>query len=108
MAASIGTPIFLQRVDGCPLQEDPLSFPLKSWLSLIPSSLNTSLAEIEKQLNLLSQFGLTIPSFTTAQITVLATGAPNGTLWYATDGTPPNVVVKINGALRQITTTAFP
>ena len=108
MTASMGDPIFLQRIDGCPNQEDKLSFPLTSWLTLLADTINASLDEIEMDINGLIQFGLTVPSFTTAQITTLATGAPNGTMWMCSDASPQVIVVKLSGALRQITTTAFP
>ena len=65
--------------------------------------------------------GLTIPSVTNAQLTtnvvvaedgsLTSLGAlmPDGTIWYISDAVPDPVFVgKINGALRQFTTTAYP
>lgn len=50
-----------------------------------------------------------IPQLTTAQITAIAPSVPNATLFYCTDSMPnPVYVGKINGALVQFTTTAFP
>lgn len=33
---------------------------------------------------------------------------PNGTAWYVNDATPPCVVIKIDGALEKIITSAYP
>lgn len=53
----------------------------------------------------LSNDGWTLPQHTQAEIIALAPDMPDGTLWYATDN---ELVVKINGALRKVTTTAYP
>ena len=65
--------------------------------------------------NGLSDNGWTLPTVTQAQLTsIMALPAdqalPNGTIWYVHDtGTAVfEVVVKINGALRKVTTTAYP
>lgn len=65
--------------------------------------------------NGLSDNGWTLPIVTQAQLAQIQalTGTdamPNGTIWYVhDDGTSYyEVVVKINGALRKITTTAYP
>lgn len=65
--------------------------------------------------NGLSDNGWTLPTVTQAQLASIQalTGLdamPNGTIWYVHDtGTAYyEVVVKINGALRKITTTAYP
>lgn len=65
--------------------------------------------------NGLSDNGWTLPTVTQAELTSIQaiTGVdalPNGTIWYVHDnGTAVyEVVVKINGALRKITTTAYP
>jgi hypothetical protein len=65
--------------------------------------------------NGLSDNGWTLPTVTQAQLTQInaLTGVdamPNGTIWYVEDtGTAVyEVVVKINGALRKVTTTAYP
>ena len=57
---------------------------------------------------LVSANGFELPQLTQAQIVALGPNAPNGTMWYCTDSTPPNVVVKINGSLVQLSTVAFP
>jgi hypothetical protein len=68
----------------------------------------------------LSNNGWTVPQITNANLTVnavewpdgtLATPAvfmPNGSLWYVTDGAPEVLVVKVAGALRRVSTTAYP
>lgn len=69
----------------------------------------------------LSDKGVTIPQVTNAQLvtnTILdpATGLqvllkdymPDGTQWYVTDGAPATGVMKVAGALRRISTTAYP
>ena len=65
--------------------------------------------------NGLSDNGWTLPTVTQAQLAQIQafTGAdalPNGTIWYVHDDNTVyyEVVVKINGALRKITTTAYP
>lgn len=65
--------------------------------------------------NGLSDNGWTLPPVTQAQLTEIQafTGTqtmPNGTIWYVHDDDTAvyEVVVKINGALRKITTTAYP
>ena len=61
----------------------------------------------------LSDNGWTIPQVTNAELleihayTGLA-AMPDGTLWYVTDASPPTLVVQISGALKKITTTAYP
>ncbi len=54
----------------------------------------------------LSDNGWTLPNQTQANITALLPSMPNGTLWY--DSENDEVVVKVNGALRKITTTSYP
>ena len=65
--------------------------------------------------NGLSDNGWTLPTVTQAQLTeimaLLADQAlPNGTIWYVHDDDTVvyEVVVLINGALRKVTTTAYP
>lgn len=65
--------------------------------------------------NGLSDNGWTLPIVTQAQLTQINafTGVdalPNGTIWYVHDDNTLvyEVVVKINGALRKVTTTAYP
>lgn len=57
----------------------------------------------------LSDDGWTVPRVTNAFLTSIAPIMPDGTLWYVTDAAPdPVAVMKINGALRQFTTTPYP
>lgn len=65
--------------------------------------------------NGLSDNGWTIPIVTQAQLAIIqtftgASALPNGTIWYVHDDNTLvyELVVKINGALRKITTTAYP
>lgn len=65
--------------------------------------------------NGLSDNGWTLPVVTQAQLaSIMALPAdqqmPNGTIWYVHDtgNSYYEVVVKINGALRKVTTTAYP
>jgi len=65
--------------------------------------------------NGLSDNGWTLPTVTQAELTAIGNlpadqQMPNGTIWYVHDtGTAVyEVVVKINGALRKLTTTAYP
>ncbi len=65
--------------------------------------------------NNLSDNGWTLPTVTQAQLTEIGAlpadqALPNGTIWYVHDDTAAvhELVVKINGALRKVTTTAYP
>lgn len=65
--------------------------------------------------NALSDNGWTLPTVTQAELTAIQAlpvdqQLPDGTIWYVHDtGTAVyEVVVKINGALRKLTTTAYP
>lgn len=65
--------------------------------------------------NGLSDNGWTLPQVTQAELTQINafTGVdalPNGTIWYVHDDDTMvyELVVKINGALRKVTTTAYP
>jgi hypothetical protein len=65
--------------------------------------------------NGLSDNGWTLPSVTQAQLTAIIAlptdqALPNGTIWYVHDEDTMvyEVVVLINGALRKVTTTAYP
>lgn len=57
-------------------------------------------------INGLSNNGWTLPSVTADQLTDIEGSMPDGTIWY--ESTNHEVVVKVNGALRKITTTAYP
>lgn len=98
--------IFLNKLDPAPLQSEQFSFYFEIWLSNTVSQLNEALEQIQVDLNAASGFEL--PVLTEAEIVALSPGAEDGTMWYCSNSSPPNVVVKINGALRQMTNTAFP
>lgn len=56
--------------------------------------------------NGLSDNGWTLPQITAANLVSIEPDMPNGTIWYEADN--HEVVIKINGALRKVTTTAYP
>jgi hypothetical protein len=56
--------------------------------------------------NGLSDNGWTLPIVTAAQLLDRSPSMPNGTMWYESDA--HEMVVKINGALRKVTTTPYP
>ena len=56
--------------------------------------------------NGLSDNGWTLPLITAANLVLIAPDMANGTMWYETDNNL--FVVKVNGALRKVTTTAYP
>lgn len=63
--------------------------------------------------NGLSDDGWTIPLVTAAELADIdaLTGRramPNGTMWVVSDASPQQLVVKLDGALRKVTTTAYP
>lgn len=63
--------------------------------------------------NGLSDNGWTLPQVTQAQLTEIQafTGVdvmPDGTMWVCVDVSPQQLIVKLDGTLHQITTTAFP
>lgn len=97
-------PVFLDKIDTAPLQSTDFNFEFYSWISALVDTLNETFTELEGLFN----NGIIFPSYTTAQITALAATAVDGTAWYCIDGTPPNVVLKINGSLVQLSTTPFP
>lgn len=99
--------VFLNRIDSAPVFAGELPEDFVFWVTVFIDSINEDIELIEAIFNG-SNDGLIAPQKTTAEITTLATGAADGTIWYATDSVPPNLVIKINGALRQVTTTAFP
>jgi len=56
--------------------------------------------------NGLSDNGWTFPQITAANLVLIEPSMPDGTVWYET--TNDLLVIKINGALRKVTTTAYP
>lgn len=95
--------VFLNRIDAVPLAADPFSDEYKAWVTVLVDSLNSVISRVEESLNT-----LVVPSLTSAEIIAASANAANGTIWYAVDGTPPNLVALIDGSLVQFTTTPFP
>lgn len=56
--------------------------------------------------NGLSDNGWTFPPISAANLASIQASMPDGTGWYETDA--KEIVFKINGALRKVTTTAYP
>ena len=56
--------------------------------------------------NGLSDNGWTFPPITAANLTIVAPLMPDGTGWYESDAKV--IVFKLGGALRKVTTTAYP
>jgi hypothetical protein len=56
--------------------------------------------------NGLSDNGWTLPQITAANLALIYADMPDGTMWYETDN--KEFVVKINGALKQVTTASYP
>ena len=54
----------------------------------------------------LSNNGWTFPPITAADLASIQSSMPDGTGWYESDN--HEIVFKINGALRKVTTTAYP
>ena len=54
----------------------------------------------------LSDNGWTAPQLTAAELIAIAPSMPNGTFWYEKDA--HEIVFKVNGALRKVTTTPYP
>jgi hypothetical protein len=102
--------LMLLRVDGCPTQDDDLSFPLKSWLSIIADTINSSIDAIELNINFLNQYisvdGFIVPSLTAVEIAAIAADLVNGVLLYDTTN---NVYVgQQAGSLVKFTTSSYP
>lgn len=95
-------PLFIDRIDGCPTQDDELSFPLKSWLSVLADTINSSFEEVEVEFNQ----GIKVPQYLPADIVTLATTAQIGTIWY--DLTNNVWVGLTNAGLVKFTTAAWP
>lgn len=82
---------------------------LTSQMQMYNDELNNTLR------NGLSDNGWTLPTVTQAQLTAIMAlpndqQMPNGTIWYVHDTNTAvyELVVLINGALRKVTTTAYP
>lgn len=93
-------PVFLDRVDSAPLQDDDFSFSFNSWISVTIDALNETILDIQDQFNGIST-GLTVSPKTTADITALIgmnalPVLPPGTLWF--DTTLSKLVVLVTAA----------
>ena len=89
-------PVFLDRIDSAPINNDEFSFDFNSWVSVMIDTLNEDIQLIQNTLNGIND-GLIAPSFTTAQIAALALTAVNGTMWY--DINTNQLKAKINGVV---------
>jgi hypothetical protein len=98
---------FLDRINSAPVFADELPQDFVFWVSVLVDELNENFDTIEQSFSGIND-GLVAPQKTSAEIATLAATSPDGTMWYSTDHVPPVLVIKINGALRQVTTTAFP
>lgn len=96
--------VFLERIDSVPIFDLDLGRLFEQWLTVLVNTINEDLDRIQENLRAFNQ----APQLTSAEIIALAPDVPDGTFWYATDGVPPNVVIKINGVLVKLTTTPFP
>lgn len=96
--------VFLERMDSAPVQANEFSFEFSSWTANLIDSLNEFVQEVENLFN--EDFGP--QSYTTAEITAMAADARDGVIWYCSDHVPPCFVGKVNGALVQLLTAAFP
>jgi len=56
--------------------------------------------------NGLSDNGWTAPPISAANLALISPRMPDGTFWYESDN--HEIVFKVNGALRKVTTTAYP
>jgi len=93
----------LDKLDPVPFVGDEVPRFFFMWLTVVIDTLNNALIDLENFVNL-----PVIPSYTQAEIVAAGPDAEDGTMWYASDSVPPNVVIKIDGSLRQLTTAAFP
>ncbi len=84
--------IFLQRVDSAPLQGTDFPVFFQQWLAVLVDTLNEIIKTTQGAINV-----NVAPSFTTVQITTLATTASNGTFWY--DTTTNQLKAKVNGVV---------
>lgn len=94
------------KIDTFPLFAIEMPFPVVQWFSVIVDTLNQNLQDLEVQWN----NGIEFPQKTQAELTDVDffNAAVNGTGWYCTDSSPPNIVFKINGSLVQLNTSPFP
>jgi hypothetical protein len=93
--------LFLERVDAAPLSNTDFSFEFMQWLSVLVDQMNEVLATVQDNLNF-----NTAQSYTTAEITALASDLPDGCILY--NSTTNVYVGKENGTLRTFTTAAYP
>ena len=95
--------IFLDRIDSVSLAGDDFSFEFNSWLSVLIDTLNEMIRQVQDRLNQPQ-----LQAFSQADIVAAAPNVPDGSMWYCNDHIPPCFVGKVNGALVQFTTAAFP
>lgn len=85
--------IFLEFIDTVPLQgNEQLTFELQRWLTTLADTINSSFQQLQDAIN-----NLSVPQFTTAQITALTVDASNGALFYDTDTN--ELKAKVNGTI---------
>lgn len=56
----------------------------------------------------LSNNGWVVPQITMANLAIINSQMPDGTLWYVTDAAPPSPIMKVNGAIVRIVTAIYP
>ena len=56
----------------------------------------------------LSNNGWVVPQITTANLAIIESQMPDGTLWYVTDAAPPGPVMKVNGTVVRLVTAVYP
>ena len=95
--------VFLDRIDSVSLAGDDFSFEFNSWLSVLIDTLNEMIRQVQDRLNQPQ-----LQAFSQADIIAAAPNFPDGSMWYCNDHAPPCFVGKVNGALVQFTTAAFP
>ncbi len=93
--------LFFDRVDACPIQNSKFDMEFTQWLSVLVDTLNEDIVDIQGAFNLLQA-----QSYTSLEITNMATSLPNGVLLY--DSTLNVYVGKISGALVKFSTTPYP
>lgn len=99
--------IFIDKIDTAPVQSLNFEPMFEQWLMILVDTLNEVFRTTEAIFNG-DNDGFHLPQKTTIEINTLEPDAEDGTMWYCTDSTPPNIVAKINGSLRQLDHSVFP
>lgn len=98
----------IKSLDNAPLFSVEWPPEMEQWISVLLDTLNYN---FELLYNIFNP-GFLFPPKTEAEIIALVSDpdvpVADGTAWYCTDSSPPNVVLKINGSLVQLNTSAFP